>query len=115
MDLKFSSGLGLGLGLGRAGLGLGLGLVVCGLDYNTGCDALSSCDEIFVQAYLDQNFTHKGKGLLRKIESFCKRKIPVPCNQLGLTRYLDYSIDYIMVSIYTEDYIKFKFYIIIVS
>jgi hypothetical protein len=27
-------------------------------------DALSSCDEIFVQAYLDQNFTHKGKGLL---------------------------------------------------
>jgi hypothetical protein len=31
LDLKFSSGLGLG----RAGLGLGL--VVCGLDYNTGC------------------------------------------------------------------------------
>ena len=28
------------------------------------CDALSSCDEIFVEAYLDQNFTHKGKGLL---------------------------------------------------
>ena len=28
------------------------------------CDALSSCDENFVQAYLDQNFTHKGKGLL---------------------------------------------------
>ena len=26
-------------------------------------DALSSCDDIFVQAYLDQNFTHKGKGL----------------------------------------------------
>jgi hypothetical protein len=25
---------------------------------------LSSCDEIFVQAYLDQNFTQKGKGLL---------------------------------------------------
>jgi hypothetical protein len=24
----------------------------------------ASCDEIFVQAYLDQNFTHKGKGLL---------------------------------------------------
>jgi hypothetical protein len=24
---------------------------------------ISSCDEIFVQAYLDQNFTHKGKGL----------------------------------------------------
>jgi hypothetical protein len=28
------------------------------------CDALSSCDEIFVQACLDQNFTQKGKGLL---------------------------------------------------
>jgi hypothetical protein len=29
------------------------------------CDALSSCDEIVAQAYLDQNFTaHKGKGLL---------------------------------------------------
>jgi hypothetical protein len=26
-------------------------------------DALSSCDEILVQACLDQNFTHKGKGL----------------------------------------------------
>ena len=26
---------------------------------------VSSCDEIFVQACLDQNFTHKGKGLLR--------------------------------------------------
>jgi hypothetical protein len=26
---------------------------------------ISSCDEIFVQAYLDQNFTHKGKGLFR--------------------------------------------------
>jgi hypothetical protein len=25
------------------------------------CDALSSCDEIFLQACLDQNFTHKGK------------------------------------------------------
>jgi hypothetical protein len=25
---------------------------------------LSSCDEIFVQTCLDQNFTHKGKGLL---------------------------------------------------
>ena len=25
-----------------------------------------SCDEIFVQACLDQNFTHKGKGLLVK-------------------------------------------------
>jgi hypothetical protein len=25
---------------------------------------LSSCDENFVQAYLDQNFTQKGKGLL---------------------------------------------------
>ena len=25
-------------------------------------DALSSCDEFFVQACLDQNFTHKGKG-----------------------------------------------------
>jgi hypothetical protein len=24
----------------------------------------SSCDEIFVQAYLDQNLTHMGKGLL---------------------------------------------------
>jgi hypothetical protein len=31
--------------------------------WGRGC-ALSSCDEIFVQAYLDQNFTHKGKGLL---------------------------------------------------
>jgi hypothetical protein len=28
------------------------------------CDALSSCDEIFVQTFLDQNFTQKGKGLL---------------------------------------------------
>jgi hypothetical protein len=27
------------------------------------CDALSSCDEIFVQTCLDQNFTQKGKGL----------------------------------------------------
>jgi hypothetical protein len=27
-------------------------------------DALSSCDEIFVQTCLDQNFTQKGKGLL---------------------------------------------------
>ena len=27
------------------------------------CNELS-CDEIFVQAYLDQNFTHKGNGLL---------------------------------------------------
>jgi hypothetical protein len=26
--------------------------------------ALSSCDEIFVQTCLDQNFTQKGKGLL---------------------------------------------------
>ena len=25
---------------------------------------LFQADEIFVQAYLDQNFTHKGKGLL---------------------------------------------------
>jgi hypothetical protein len=33
-------------------------------EYYQFCDALSSCDEIFVQAYLDQNFTHKGKGLL---------------------------------------------------
>jgi hypothetical protein len=32
-------------------------------EYYYFCDALSSCDEIFVQAYLDQNFTHKGKGL----------------------------------------------------
>jgi hypothetical protein len=27
---------------------------------------LLSCDEIFAQAYLDQNFTHKGKGLLSR-------------------------------------------------
>jgi hypothetical protein len=31
---------------------------------------LSSCDEIFVQAYLDQNFTHKGKGLLFQSKYF---------------------------------------------
>jgi hypothetical protein len=31
---------------------------------NQFCDALSSCDEIFVQTCLDQNFTQKGKGLL---------------------------------------------------
>jgi hypothetical protein len=30
--------------------------------------ALSSCDEIFVQAYLDENLTHKGKGLLTNIQ-----------------------------------------------
>ena len=33
------------------------------------CDALSSWDEIFAQAYLDQNFTHKGKGLLSRSTS----------------------------------------------
>jgi hypothetical protein len=36
-------------------------------EYYYFCDALSSCDEIFVQTCLDQNFTHKGKGLLRAI------------------------------------------------
>jgi hypothetical protein len=30
------------------------------------CDALTSWDEIFAQAYLDQNFTHNGKGLLSR-------------------------------------------------
>jgi hypothetical protein len=30
------------------------------------CDALSSCDEIFVQTCLDQNFTQKGKGPLMR-------------------------------------------------
>jgi hypothetical protein len=29
--------------------------------------ALSSCDDIFVQTCLDQNFTQKGKGLLSRI------------------------------------------------
>jgi hypothetical protein len=33
-------------------------------EYYYFCDALLSCDEIFVQTCLDQNFTHKGKGLL---------------------------------------------------
>jgi hypothetical protein len=33
------------------------------LEYYKFCDALSSCDEIFVQTCLDQNFTQKGKGL----------------------------------------------------
>jgi hypothetical protein len=36
------------------------------LEYYKLCDALSSCGEIFVQACLDQNFTHKGKGLLKQ-------------------------------------------------
>jgi hypothetical protein len=35
-------------------------------EYYQFCDALSSCGEIFVQAYLDQNFTHKGKGPLER-------------------------------------------------
>jgi hypothetical protein len=39
-------------------------------EYYSFCDALSSCDEIFVQAYLDQNFTHKGKGLLSEQAPF---------------------------------------------
>jgi hypothetical protein len=33
-------------------------------EYYKFCDALLSCDEIFVQTCLDQNFTQKGKGLL---------------------------------------------------
>jgi hypothetical protein len=32
-------------------------------EYYQFCGALSSCDEIFVQTCLDQNFTQKGKGL----------------------------------------------------
>ena len=38
---------------------------------------LSSCDEIFVQTCLDQNFTQKGKGLLNTAPPFVQiQQIP---------------------------------------
>jgi hypothetical protein len=38
-------------------------------------DALSSCDEIVAQAYLDQNFTHKGKVLLMRVDDQMRAKL----------------------------------------